>query len=1457
MRKTIVILALAVLFQSSMYPLVYAQEFTKTEELSGPCNYVKIISLSDSARENLLKLVVEDIDRMSDPTKVNTSLQLQLTPEQKKILDSTEIYNPSSPGDIGRVDLNKTLSKSIPQNHSLLTGFTKGYSSFLVELSGSLLICNNEGVCTKGRGFINKTVTLPDEPYSTVENRGSVYKGGLYRGIFGQMLDVNQVFVAGWSRIKFAHTITSGLAQYTDVIYGLMQTVDLAHLGVSLSKKLASKFTKISAYDSSVKDIIKDILMKKPDEAKINLGKITKNLPNKVEDARSVVIKRLSDLKDALEKLYTKDGKKIADLEVPYLTGEIKEEDILGIVRLQHSRKVKRFVEDINKEVQEGTISLSEIKEKVDTVFGKEPLDVKDKIIEYIGKNIKYENKKVGDIIEKTKDSIPRKENVNEIRDAVNGLENQLKIESLEKDITHLQDYLQNQIPSEGGWKEKFLNENKFILEKITKENLETLGYSIPDNNLYHYFSRPGIEEDVIGLMIDDLEDVLKTENPWAKLSSAFEISSVRDAASVLKQGLGKSRDPFFISETIRTALKVNNIWAKLLIFVIIPDISTKVVKIMRGALFFGSFTMLIGNAATNPSTVLGNGVLFHLEKTETNDKDKMIMIMSKDYAKINYIPTQNFIETFMSNFFETDSLSNVFRTFAGWMGLSQENTDELFNTFWKKLNHMGKYIILHDDVTPVFARKTIIELENPNEIYVAKTSIYHLSNNPTNRIVFENPLDYLKEKDSYFSSILILSSKIDVGLITNVTYGTPPSESLSQINSYLLEGATTIFIAGWVWGTATKALNRLAGIKNDIFKIIILGAIGYGIFKFVGNQLASSSVYWFYNERTRPAVSCEEVLKNTEYCVGPACIDKYSFFNILSMIAWGAGHATGVLAVIGVGAELFTQKLKTDFVKDTWSQLNTCYEDKYFFYGISETPIGEKQGITNIFNQTGIASLFQTQGPQGLETQIKEFLGKVIDFSGSFRYQPAHLRLVTQEKDFSIYKFDRIYLMYFTPDSEIMNVGEKPIEAEMNGESLIIKNSTITVKNKTTGKEVVVFEGPQAFFRNTNLKLGYFAIGNRVIEIDMNEKKVLFNYSGTTSGIDDCVKRAMEKLGMMDSSLKLESLSTPDYDVVNLGNTYKIIFHKDVPELDIKSGGSYETKSSDEIIIYRDGTIELKIKGVRTFKSELQPGSKIFFDNGAAYVSGRKMYLLIPSVYTTNMNEFTDVRMNNTENESGMHIGLHTGDSKVDAWTKHIDAVYKGERNCTERIDYKNNQLIISCSDGTRDVYEIVGLESSCVLLKKDEQKYVYTFQRIGNQIYNFIAPGESCSDASPEKAVFGPYPISYLWTPNGMVVFNPDTGKVELRNEFAFPLNPNFNYYGGLLQGNSFIPSPNPLGYTPNVDSKKPSGPSEPLIIPSIPEGIYGMFFLLGVGIVMILGHAYLSMKFQNKQNRKKMCR
>ncbi len=1471
MRKILMVIAFAVLLQSSMYPLVYAQEYTKTEELGGSCNYVRIISLSDSARENLLKLVVEDIDKMKDPTKEEKSLPL--TDEQKEILESTSIIHTGGSNFVKEIRMNDTLTKPLPQNSSLIVGNQiRGYSAYLIQLKGSLLICNQNGICTKGGGHVqNYTTPLPKEELSTIENRGEEFKGTKYNGITGTLENPTKVFIAGWSRIKFAQLIQGGWASITDLAYGTLQVIDLTRLGVSAAKKVINKLgTKIIGYDDAVKDIFKTIVTKEPKEAKFEISEIAKKISGAKEPGKEAET-LLDQLKSATEglgigskKVIVKkfpsedDIKKFVTLEienklVQRVTGNTKQNLINEINEFISKAKTEGYTEF---EVKDGLKNILE-SFKQGNLLKMTDDEIDTASSEFVNKYIKTETKKVEDLIKDTKGEVKNLKDAKEVKSELNALESSLNQQSFLKEL----EYLGKQ--SRTMDKTTFLNTYEDYLKKIDKDVLNDIGYDIgTNNNLYEYFnSLPDI--DVIRRKLGHIYGVILTKNPWAQLADAYKlptgsIDKVKKTFQMLYRSMGRSNDPFFNGELLRHAIDEqteSRFWKAVLVF-LAPDINPKLIKFSRGALAFGSFGMFVGNRMVNPATTQINHIIFMLEKTGHNDNQKMIMVMSKDYAKQEFIPSENFLETFARSYFETDAFTNLLAAGARIFGVRYEEPDKLFSTLYKKLQNMGQYILIHDEVTPL-SQAFPLKVEKSNLMTIYDSYIESKTENPVERIVTENPYYYMKEIDTYFSAILLFTSKIDAGLMTNVTYGGTMAEVFAAYSGLFTSIAQAFLWGGYISGVATKALDKLS-IKNIVPKAVFMAVLYWQISKVVVPSAINSGIYWLSKEDIKPMIkSCEDVLMNTKLHV-PVInidIDKYTIFNLASMALYGVGAASGGIALLFTTiGELALQQWKAEFVKSTWEELQTCYEDKYYIYGINEITIGEKQSLEQTFSQLGLQDVFRREESTNPVEALKRIIKNITGYTSAFRYQPVQLRLFTHQSDFSIYNYDRIYLMYFTPDSEITNIGEKPIEAEMNGESLIIKNGTVVVKNKTTGNEETIFEGPQAFFRNSNLKLGYFAIGNKIIEIDMDEKRELFKYSETTSEIDDCVKQAMEKLGMISPSLTLESLSTPDYDIINLGNAYKIIFHKDVPELDIKAGGSYETNPSDEIIIYRNGDVELRIKGVKTFSSKLQSGSRIFFDNGAAYVKGNKMYLLVQTIYSTNINEFTDVRMNNTQNETGMHIGLHTGDPKVDAWTKHIDAVYKGEKNCTERIDYKNNQLIISCSDGTKDIYKIIGLKSSCVLLEKDGQKYVYTFQMIGNQIYNFIAPGESCADASPEKAVFGPYPISYLWTPNGMVVFNPDTGKVELRNEFAFPLNPAFNYYGGLLQGNSFIPSPNPLGYTPNVDNRKPSGPTGPLIIPSIPEGIYGIFFLLGAGIVMILGHVYLSRRIRNKQNKKR---
>jgi hypothetical protein len=107
-------------------------------------------------------------------------------------------------------------------------------------------------------------------------------------------------------------------------------------------------------------------------------------------------------------------------------------------------------------------------------------------------------------------------------------------------------------------------------------------------------------------------------------------------------------------------------------------------------------------------------------------------------------------------------------------------------------------------------------------------------------------------------------------------------------------------------------------------------------------------------------------------------------------------------------------------------------------------------------------------------------------------------------------------------------------------------------------------------------------------------------------------------------------------------------------------------------------------------------------------------------------------------------------------------------------------------------------------------------------------------------------------MWTPNGMMYQNPSTGEIKIMNDFAIPINPNFNLYGATMTGSGMYPSPNPLGLTPGVDLNKNVKTRPGLNIPSIPEGIPGILFIVSLFLTITLIRGKKECRVQNVEEK-----
>jgi hypothetical protein len=119
---------------------------------------------------------------------------------------------------------------------------------------------------------------------------------------------------------------------------------------------------------------------------------------------------------------------------------------------------------------------------------------------------------------------------------------------------------------------------------------------------------------------------------------------------------------------------------------------------------------------------------------------------------------------------------------------------------------------------------------------------------------------------------------------------------------------------------------------------------------------------------------------------------------------------------------------------------------------------------------------------------------------------------------------------------------------------------------------------------------------------------------------------------------------------------------------------------------------------------------------------------------------------------------------------------------------------------------------------------------------------------DGTPQVVIYdkngnvvgGPIPLLWANGLGGSLMFNPDTGKISINNEFPFALNPSFQNYGGGGLG-MITPGLAPWGGRPSQAAKTTTvspekAPNILAQLPWMPEG-YEMFLFVALAAFSLM--------------------
>ncbi len=729
-------------------------------------------------------------------------------------------------------------------------------------------------------------------------------------------------------------------------------------------------------------------------------------------------------------------------------------------------------------------------------------------------------------------------------------------------------------------------------------------------------------------------------------------------------------------------------------------------------------------------------------------------------------------------------------------------------------------------------------------------------SMNPDSTIMyaFEDPRYYLTYLDKKYTAMGLVSNNVNISGMTRVKAGGDWAKygAMSTFATSVLPNAKDVIMMGIVSGGfgATGGIES-AGLRY-LSAIVLAKASGYVMTQTIMDQQRYGNLVDI-NKAFESGNRCEEVKDREMDKISPLLWAKggLAAANLGLSVAdaalapTGVGAAVSIVAQIIVGiADYLVSDAYTKAKEEGLSAMKNCYETQYSFLAWQGIPTTQEH-ITEVqkaLNQAPIQSFLDKMGinlnaiSPNMGKQIQELGNSIFDSTLDVVADPIRGKSLIRTLN------TRIYQVHFDKDATFKWYAENNCSIQFCTETLDGNYKCMTKQGYTLvgpdGKTVL--EGPQSMFMQWSNLDSYASIPQKVINIaQADEPLMIINNSDsgeTTDWQNTCVKKEVandigvsldtegeNKLSAIMGNL--QTIVTPNAIIWFDGDEVAISTMAEKSCSDIKFRQAQTTRvPKGSIEILRNGKIKVLDQSGKAFGGDdctfdIGSSGAISFDNGMIMKArgGNKAYNTINGKPVIHMviRDLLDfqasdidsigihsacdciagaqgVKCTTEDGKQGAFFGfklqgeLNTQDS--DQMNNLLDDICftEGTGQNNESFSLDGNQFCMTQADGTQKCYNITSIDDGG-LETSDGGKWQIENGPTGPEWWYYNKNGEKQGN---------PIPIMWLNGLGGSMYNNPSTGKISIKNEFPFAINPSFHEYGALANGGFAVPGLPPWG-------------------------------------------------------------
>jgi len=722
--------------------------------------------------------------------------------------------------------------------------------------------------------------------------------------------------------------------------------------------------------------------------------------------------------------------------------------------------------------------------------------------------------------------------------------------------------------------------------------------------------------------------------------------------------------------------------------------------------------------------------------------------------------------------------------------------------------------------------------------------------NFPENTLIynFEHPLGYTpKGKSALFTSLRNINV-YGISGIPDKWFTTPIDSALPTLRSFRNTAAWMTLFAAFPVGGSIK-FGKSAGALIATFSIF--GGIWAGLNQrdnYFGEMVDVTKVQARdlcknkFNSNDEKLIASLKVAR----AVMAGCSAFASPASPKSPAKFSPVALAGVLCDLGqLGTSFFESEVIYDITKD----LQTCYDTNYEVLSLKDIPNPQE-----LQNQTkDMFSSLKMEAIKVFDILSPEISKQFDNLAESTKMQVMHLQVDAKDNPLTSVLGKELYYVYFK-DANVrwfqdQNCNIDLCQQEGNGFNCMTQNGYRLVD--ADGNPIL--DGiPQAASLRMNMEEGYMSVVQRVIEVKKKDGELFEIYPDKVTVKNDCFKQSLINLtgasvlskSEQDSVVgslfgELDAIYTPKAQMWFDGSDVAVQFGEETECADgaTFAAGEIFRFPDGHLKVYRDANGKVEVIGSdNKMKCSFELGSKgaVGFTNGlirsgfAQAASGNSnavdysnvYHVFIYSLVTAEMEAVTRYGMEACvlpDGTQGFRPALTMSDpTQQSQWNNILagmcEASVIGTGNSS--ITFNDSMVTVRDPTGVTKTYRILGFDSACGGYKVVDM--------------NDPSAGETCLNmgmgpqGEPQFKVDAQAPVPLLWANGwgGSFMYDPNSGRISIKNEFPFALNPAFSIYGGGGLGMIMAGLP-PWGGKTSGESQTTTTTNPLAALPWMPDG------------------------------------